>query len=108
MNLIISFSGRQNGNSDEIAKYISRDEDKIVYFRTLNVNGCKNCDYECFNDYCKYHDDEIYNLYAEMINYQKVVLIVPMYCGNPSSLYFIFNERCQDYFMHNGENYIEI
>ncbi|MBP3700730.1 MAG: hypothetical protein J6I64_02465, partial [Lachnospiraceae bacterium] len=34
--------------------------------------------------------------------YDKVILIVPMYCGNPSSLYFVFNERCQDYFMHNG------
>lgn len=30
-----------------------------------------------------------------------------MYGGNPSSLYFIFNERSQDYFMHN-ENYEDI
>ncbi len=108
MNLIISFSARENGNSDNIAKYISRDEDKIVYFRTINAHSCKNCDYECFNDYCKYHNDEIYNLYVEMINYEKVVLIVPMYCGNPSSLYFAFSERCQDYFIHNEENYKEI
>ena len=42
-----------------------------------------------------------------MLDYEKVILIVPMYCGNPSSLYFIFNERCQDYFMHN-ETYDEI
>lgn len=28
-----------------------------------------------------------------------------MYCGNPSSLYFILNERCQDYFMHNEDKY---
>lgn len=27
-------------------------------------------------------------------------MIVPMYCGHPSSLYFVFNERGQDYFMH--------
>ena len=31
-----------------------------------------------------------------------------MYCGNPSSLYFIFNERCQDYFMHNEDKYEDI
>lgn len=28
-----------------------------------------------------------------------------MYCGNPSSLYFKFNERCQDFFMHNENSY---
>lgn len=42
-----------------------------------------------------------------MPNYDKVILIVPMYCGNPSSLYFIFNERCQDFFTHN-DTYNEI
>ncbi len=36
------------------------------------------------------------------MDYDKVFLVVPMYCGNPCSLYFIFSERCQDYFMHNG------
>ena len=33
-----------------------------------------------------------------MAGYDRVVLIVPMYCGNPSSLYFAFNERGQDFF----------
>ena len=78
--LLISFSARENGN----------------------------CDYECFSDYCKYHNDDIYNLYDEMNDYQKIVLIVPMYCGNPTSLYFVFNERCQDYFMHNEDKYENI
>ena len=32
-------------------------------------------------------------------------MIVPMYSGNPSSLYFSFNERCQDFFMENKEIY---
>ena len=27
---------------------------------------------------------------------------------NPSALYFILNERCQDYFMHNESRYEEI
>ena len=50
-------------------------------------------------------NDDIYNLLDEFLNYQKVIFIVPMYCGNPSSLYFILNERCQDYFMHNEDKY---
>ncbi len=108
MNLIISFSGRKDGSSDAVAKYIAKEGDKILFFRDLNVSNCKNCDYECFGDFCKYHHDAIYNLYETMNHCQKVILIVPMYCGNPSSLYFVFNERCQDYFMHNEEKYDNI
>ena len=107
MNLIISFSGRPGGNCTRIAEFIAAPEDKIVHFCNLNVHSCSNCDYECFAGPCKYRDDDIYGLYDEMCNYEKVILIVPMYCGNPSSLYFIFNERCQDYFMHN-DTYGEI
>ena len=107
MRLFISFSARINGNSDGIAQYLANQEDKIIYFRDLNIHSCRNCHYECFSNYCRYHNDDMYTLYNEMLNYQKVVLIVPMYCGNPSSLYFIFNERCQDFFMHNEGKYEE-
>lgn len=106
-NLIISFSGRENGNCDQIAQYIASDSDRIVPFRELNVHPCYGCGYECFSGECKYRADDIYGLYSNMCNYEKVILIVPMYCGNPASLYFIFNERCQDYFMHN-DTYEEI
>ena len=75
--LLISFSARENGNCDEIAKYLAQEEDKVIYFRKMNVHNCSECDYECFSDYCKYHNDDIYNLYDEMNDYQKIVLIVP-------------------------------
>ncbi len=103
--LFISFSARENGNCDEIAKFLAKEEDEIIYFRKMNVHNCSNCDYECFSGYCKYHEDDNYHLYDEMKNYKKIVFIVPMYCSNPSSLYFIFNERCQEYFMHNEDEY---
>ena len=108
MKLIISFSGRAKGNCDLISEYISNPEDEIIYFRDRNIHGCSNCEYECFQGKCKYRDDDIYGIYDRMADYDKVILVVPMYCGNPSSLYFIFNERCQDYFMHNGEKYEDI
>lgn len=101
MKLIISFSGRSNGNCDQIASSLSMPEDRIVYFRALNIHSCANCGYECFDGACKYRDDDVYALYESMLGFDKVILVVPMYCGNPSSLYFVFNERCQDYFMHN-------
>ena len=103
--LLISFSARKDGNCDEITKFLAKEEDKIRYFRDLNIHSCSNCDYECFDNSCKYRNDDIYNLLDEISNYQKVVFIVPMYCGNPSSLYFTFNERSQDYFMHNEDKY---
>ena len=108
MRTFISFSARAGGNCDKIAEYLKRDGDKAIFFRDLDITGCKNCNYECCTSYCKYHDDSIYSLYDSFKNCEKVVLIVPIYCGNPSSLYFIFNERCQDYFMHNEMEYENI
>lgn len=88
MNMVISFSGRENGNCDNISKYIVSKGDSIIYFRNLNIHDCSGCKYECFKGYCKYRQDDIYNLYESMLSYDKIFLIVPMYCGNPSSLYF--------------------
>ena len=105
MNLIVSFSGRENGNCDGISEYIASKCDTIIHFRSLNIHDCSGCKYECFNGQCKYRKDDIYSLYESMLSYDKVFLIVPMYCGNPSSLYYKFNERCQDFFMHNEDSY---
>ncbi len=110
-NLIISFSGRKNGNCDQIGQYIASagdGNDKVVRFRELNAHPCCGCEYECFGGVCKYREDDVYSLYGEMCRYDRVILIVPMYCGNPASLYFIFHERCQDYFSHNESRYEEV
>lgn len=107
MDLIISFSARSGGNCGSIAEYIASPGDRIVHFREKNYHPCADCAYECFSGQCKYRADDVYGLYSSMLSCERVVLIVPMYCGNPSSLYFIFNERCQDYFMHN-DSYEEI
>ena len=42
-NLIISFSGRKNGNCDQIGQYIAvagSGNDKVVRFRELNAHPC--------------------------------------------------------------------
>lgn len=104
MNLIISFSGRKDGNCDTLAQYIRSETDTVCYFRELKVHPCCNCSYECFDEQCKYRSDDIFSLYSQMQQYDKVILIVPMYCGNPCSLYFLFHERSQDYFMHTDGN----
>ena len=108
MKLVISFSAREKGNCDQIANHITSSNDKIIYLRNMNIHPCMNCNYECFEGECVYREDAIYRIYNEMCNYDKVIFLVPMYGGNPSSLYFIFHERCQDYFMHNEDKYEDI
>lgn len=103
--LFISFSGRDNGNCSDIAQYLIRENDKLVLFKDVFYNPCSKCNYECFNSVCKYRYDDVYDLLESTNNYKKIVFIVPIYCGNPSSLFFILNERMQDYFNHNGDKW---
>lgn len=105
-NLYISFSARSNGNSVNIIKYMMEDNDTFISFKDLFINSCNKCNYECMSvNKCKYRHDDIYNLLDVSIKYNKIVFVVPMYCGNPSSLYFTLIERMQDYFSNNEINY---
>ena len=105
MRLFISFSARETGNCAQIMDFMKSPGDKAVHYKDLNTHGCGNCGYECFNAQCKYRDDDVYSLYSSFRGYEKVILLVPMYCGNPSSLYFGFHERGQDFFMRYGDEY---
>lgn len=107
MKLIIDFSARAEGNCGDIARCIAAPGDRVVHYRELQARGCAECDYECFQGACKYRGDGVYALYESMAQFDRVILIVPMYCGNPSSLYFAFNERGQDFF-RSEEAYDEV
>lgn len=101
-NLYISFSARSNGNCEDIIKYMMSEKDSFVSFKDLSYNACHKCNYECMNENkCKYRDDDIYTLLGNSLKYNKIVFVVPMYCSNPSSLYFVLMERMQDYFNNN-------
>ncbi len=108
MQLIIHFSAREGGNCDGIAAHIAKPGDHIVRFRNMEAHACSRCAYECFSGPCRYRDDGVYDLYRQMMAADRVVLVVPMYCGNPSSLYFAFTERGQDFFMEHGEQDAEL
>ncbi len=105
--LFISFSAKNDGNSAQMINYYKKENDDYVLFKDINYHTCSKCNYECMKTECKYRFDDIYNLYDLMNKYKKTYLIIPMYASNPSSLYFIFNERSQDYFIHNN-NYEHI
>ena len=105
-NLYVSFSARSNGNSENIIKYMMSNLDTFISFKDLFINQCNKCNYECMSiNKCKYRHDDIYNLLDTSIKYNKIVFVIPMYCGNPSSLYFTLMERMQDYFSNNEINY---
>lgn len=105
-NLYISFSARSNGNSEKVIRYMMKEKDTFINFKDLFVNSCCKCNYECMkHNKCKYRYDDVYSLLDTCIKYNKVIFVIPMYCGNPSSLYFTLTERMQDYFSNNEENY---
>lgn len=106
MRLFVSFSARENGNCSQVIDFLKAPEDKTIYYKSLKAHPCHNCDYECMTTQCKYRDDDIYGLYERFLEYEKVILLIPMYCVNPSSLYFSFNERGQDFFMHHEKDYL--
>lgn len=105
MNIIVSFSGRKDGNCDTIARYIFSEGDLLLFMREISTQPCANCNYECMSGQCRYHSDGIYSFFERLSLADRIFFIVPMYSGNPSALYFIMNERCQEYFMHNESQY---
>lgn len=105
LHIIVSFSGRRDGNCDMIAKYISSKDDFVLFMREICLQPCTDCDYACMSGQCKYYGDGIYSLFEKFSMADKIFFIVPMYCGNPSALYFILNERSQGYFMKNENHY---
>lgn len=108
MNVIVSFSGRVGGNCDTIADYIAKEDDIVLNMRDISTKPCANCDYDCMKGACKYRSDGIYSFFETLSTAEKIFYVVPMYCGNPSALYFIMNERCQDYFMQQESQYEEM
>lgn len=104
-NLFISFSGRDFGNCYDIAHHKMNKNDRYVSFKDLSYHSCSKCNYECFKKQCKYRNDDIYKLISASFQYNNIILLIPMYCSNPSSLYFVFNERMQDYFNENSEKW---
>lgn len=97
--LVVNFSGRRNGNCENVSKVIQEmfnmDEVEIISFNNINIQPCTNCDYECFDnkENCPYYNDEIKNIYHKILESDFVYYIIPNYCGYPCANFFIFNER---------------
>lgn len=104
---IVSFSNRENGNCQSIAKLAveayAGNEVKVFCFSYFALTPCGKCDNECFRAQtnCPYINDKTYEIYDSITNSDLAVFIVPNYCGYPCSNFFVFNERSLCYFCGN-------
>lgn len=109
--LIISFSGRKNGNCDQISEFIRKGlgDAEIFRFSESPVHPCGECACECFEDnrMCPHIDDGEYGLLERICLSDLVYFVVPNYCDYPCANFFIFNERSQVYFQGYRERLLE-
>jgi len=93
---ILSFSGRKNGNCEQIAAHIQALTGGRIYsFAELDVHPCGRCSYECFKcgADCPHIGDDLKSLYEAIMESDLAVYILPNYCDYPNANFFAFNER---------------
>lgn len=106
---VINFSSRKNGNCFGFSQYIidilKNKQNNVFFidFSDMNTAACGKCNYECFKTNCIYKNDDVYNAYRKLIQYEQVISIIPIYCGLPCSNFFLFNERVQGAFITDEE-----
>ena len=101
--LIISFSSRKQGNSEQIAEFIQSNlnsDADIFRFSENPIRPCGDCRYQCFDDnrMCPHIHDAEYGLLEQISLCDELYFIVPNYCDYPCANFFIFNERSQVFF----------
>ena len=101
--LILSFSGRKNGNCEQISEFIASKlpgESKIFRFSENPIRACGDCRCQCFDDnlMCPHINDPEYGLLEQILISDQVYFVVPNHCDYPGAYFFIFNERSQVYF----------
>ena len=99
--VILSFSGRKNGNCEQIARHIqSLTGGKLLAFSDLNVHPCGRCGYECFRkgDACPHIGDDLRLIYESVLQSKFAYYILPNYCDYPPANFFAFNERSLCFF----------
>lgn len=93
--VILSFSGRKNGNCEQIARRIQSLTGGTAYcFSGMKIHPCSGCNYECFScgADCP-HTDDVKTLYEAVLHSDRAIYILPNYCDFPNALFFAFNER---------------
>lgn len=94
--VILSFSGRKNGNCAQIAEFVeSLTGGKAFLFSDLEIHPCGQCGCECFRNGadCPHISDDVHSLYEAVTASDLAVYILPNHCDYPNAHFFAFNER---------------
>lgn len=76
-------------------------DNSLIKITDYEVQSCCDCNYECFDSRCSKNDDVV-ELYEEIMEHDSVIFAVPVYSGDPCSKYFAFRERSQYVFDYNS------
>ena len=99
--VIVSFSGRKNGNCEQISRFVaSLTDGKVFSFADFSIEPCGKCEYECFKERvsCPFIGDMEVNVLEAITQSDKACFVIPNYCDYPNANFFIFNERSQCFF----------
>lgn len=94
--IVVSFSGRPNGNCAQIARYVSSlTGGDIFSFAELDIHPCGKCDYQCFANGadCPFIGDDVFRLFDAIIHCGRAIFVLPNYCDFPNANFLAFNER---------------
>ena len=94
--IIINASPRPKGNSSFLAAEFAAkygNECKVVNLRDINMHSCQACRACRKNDSLCIIDDDMKNLYHDLLNAERIIFISPNYFGFLSSLGKIFTDR---------------
>lgn len=99
--VILSFSGRKDGNCRKTSKFIlNYYGNGRVFCISDRFLPCGNCDYECLKSgvRCPGLQEAQIEVFEAVMDADIVYYVIPNYCGFPASSYFAFNERSVGYF----------
>lgn len=97
--LVVSFSGRKDGNCAGIGKYAAQELDcMFVEFADLKAQPCGDCGYECLCGGLCPKADGVFALYDAIAQADECVFVLPNYGDYPCANYFIFAERGTGWF----------
>ncbi|WP_313342452.1 flavodoxin family protein [Sedimentibacter sp.] len=103
----IIFSSRKHGNCARCTEYCLSEicksgyEVKAINTFDYEINGCGNCDYQCFADGACCIEDDIPKIYDKCLKAEKIIFAIPTFSGHLASSYFEFWERAQSIFKNN-------
>ena len=102
--VILSFSGRNNGNCYNIGEYLKNSFGNTDFYCINDrFEPCNRCNYECLKPgvQCPGLQEPQKEVFDAIVNADLVYYLIPNFCGVPASSFYAFNERSIGYF--NGD-----